>query len=76
MHHILMARIQTLARRSAYQHSLAAMPRQLLNCGKVNSSVPIARPDYKTHIVALFGQFSIQNFNVGLEVFKSVSFHG
>lgn len=76
MHHILMARIQTLARCPAYQHSLAAMPRQLLNCGKVNGSITITAPDYKTHIVALFSQFSVQNFNVGLEVFESVSFHG
>jgi hypothetical protein len=71
-----MTRIQTLARRSANKHSLAAMPRQLLNRGKINSSVPIAAPDYKAHVMALFGQFSVQDFDVGLEVFESVSFHG
>ncbi len=71
-----MTRIQTLARRSANKHALAAMPRQLLNCGKVNSSITIAAPDYKTHIVALFSQFSVQNFDVGFEIVVSVSFHG
>lgn len=76
MHHILITRIQTLARCPAYQHSLAAMPRQLLNCSKVNGSITIAAPDYKTHIVALFSQFSVQNFDVGFQIVISVSFHG
>ncbi len=51
------------------------MAGQLFNRGKVNRAVIVAAPHYEPHIMALFGQFCIQDSNVGSEVFVSVSFH-
>ena len=75
MNHIFMAGIQALARRASFKRTLATMPRELFHRGKVDGRITIARPYHKAHIMALFCQLCIQDFNVGCQVFISVSAH-
>jgi len=76
INHVFMTRIQALARRASFKRSLATMPRQLFNRGKVDSRITIARSYHKPHIMALFCKLCIQDFNVGCQVIVSIAFHG
>lgn len=68
---------ETFARRASFKRALnAAFFSRFVNPSKVNSGVTIAAPDYKAHIVTLFSQFGVQDFNVGFQVIVSVSAHG
>ena len=76
INHVRMTGGETFAGRTAVKITLAAMARQLFNCGKVDGRISITSAHHKAHGMAFFCQLSVENFDIRFKCFVCVAFHG